>query len=261
MKQLKSSVGDLRALFARTIALRDIAEPLASFDHGQSSDEVRTFMEQRGYDIVGLRESGVVTGYVLRADLVDGVAGKHRRAFGAGEVLPDSEPLLAAFAVLRDKRHVFITVLGHVGGIVTRGDLQKAPVRFWLFGLVSLLEMQLLRVVRVRYPAEAWTCQISIERLEGARRVFADRQRRKEELDLSDCLQLGDKAAVFMKDAELFALSGFASKQALEDFFKDIGALRNGLAHANDILSGRWPALADLIEHLENFLVRLEGCA
>ena len=56
---------------------------------------------------------------------------------------------------------------------------RKLPVRLWLFGLVSLLEMQLLRVVRVRYPAQAWTCQISIDRLEGARRVFADRQRRK----------------------------------------------------------------------------------
>ncbi len=261
MKQLKSSVGDLRGLFARTIALRDIAEPLASFDHSQPAAVVRGFMEQRGYDVVGIRESGVVTGYVLRADLVDGLAEKHRRAFAAGDVLPDSEPLLTAFAALREKRQVFITVFGHVGGIVTRGDLQKAPVRLWLFGLVSLLEMQLLRVLRVRYPAEAWASQISVDRLEGARRVFADRQRRKEELDLSNCLQLGDKAAIFMKDADLFALSGFVSRQALEDFFKDIGALRNGLAHANDILSGRWPALADLIEHLENFLVRLEGVA
>ena len=32
MKQLKSSLGDLRRLFARTITLRDIAEPLVSFD-------------------------------------------------------------------------------------------------------------------------------------------------------------------------------------------------------------------------------------
>jgi len=261
MKQLKSSVGDLRQLFARTIALRDIAEPLASFDQSQPADEVRAFMEQRGYDVVGLRERGVVTGYVSRTELLDGAVGNFRRVFGTNEVLPDSEPLLAAFEALREKRQVFITVLGHVGGIVTRGDLQKAPVRLWLFGLVSLLEMQLLRVVRQRYPADAWVKLLTEERCQGTRRVFADRQRRKEEIDLSDCLQLGDKATIFMKDRELFALSGFPSRQALEDFFKDIGTLRNGLAHANDILSGRWPALADLINHLENFLVRLEGVA
>lgn len=260
MKQLKSSVGDLRRMFARTITLRDIAEPLVSFDHTQSAAEVRAFMQQREFDVVGVREHGVVAGYVVRDELADGIAGAHRRPFAPGEVLPDNEPLLAAFAALREKRHVFINVLGQVGGIVSRGDLQKTPVRLWLFGLVSLLEMQLLRVVRERYPADAWASLLSEERVQGTRRVFADR-RRHEENDLSDCLQLGDKATIFMKDRELFALSGFSSKQALEDFFKAIGALRNGLAHANDILSGRWPALADLINHLENFLMRLERIA
>ena len=261
MKQLKSSLGDLRRLFVRTITLRDIAEPLISFDASQSASEIRSFMQHHEYDVVGVRENGVVTGFVSRGELTTGLIGEHRRAFATDMVLPDSEPLLAAFTALREKRHVFITVLGPVGGIVTRGDLQKAPVRLWLFGLVSLLEMQLLRVVRERYPGEAWSSLLTGERLEGARRVFAERRRRNEENDLSDCLQLGDKAAIFLKDPELFALSAFPSKQALDSFFKEAGALRNALAHANDILSGRWPALADLVINLENFLERIEGLA
>lgn len=261
MKQLKSSLSDLRRLFARTIALRDIAEPLVSFDLGQTSSEVRTFMEHREFDVVGVREHGVVTGYVARHKLNGGVIGKHRRTFASDDVLPDSEPLLSAFAALRERRHVFITVLGHAGGIVTRGDLQKAPVRLWLFGLVSLLEMQMLRVVRERYPEDSWLPLLTNERCAGARRLFAERRRRNEANDLSDCLQLGDKAAILMKDRELFALSGFASKRALETFFKDVGLLRNALAHANDILSGRWPALVELVTSLEALLERLEGAA
>jgi hypothetical protein len=261
MKQLKSSLGDLRRLFARTITLRDIAEPLVSFDHSQPAGEVRRLMERREFDVVGIREHGLVTGFALRPDLAGGSAGEHRRPFGSGDVLPDSEALQSAFAALRERRHVFITVLGHVGGIVTRGDLQKAPVRLWLFGLVSLLEMQMLRVVRERYPADAWESLLSDERVSGARRVFEERRRRHEENDLSDCLQLGDKAAILMKDPGLFALSGFASRRALETFFKEVGALRNALAHANDILSGRWPALVDLVTDLEGLLERLEGAA
>ena len=105
---------------------------------------------------------------------------------------------------------------------MTRGDLQKAPVRLWLFGLVSLLEMQMLRVVRERYPADSWVPLLTDERCVGARRVFAERRRRNEANDLSDCLQLGDKATILMKDWDLFALSGFASKRALEMFFKDV---------------------------------------
>lgn len=258
MKQLKSSLGDLRRLFIRTIALRDIAEPLISFDANQSAQGVRALMDRRGYDVVGVREHGVVTGFAVRSELEGGAIGDQRRPFGAGDVLPDGEPLLAAFATLRERRHVFIAVLGQVGGIVTRGDLQKAPVRLWLFGLVSLLEMQLLRVIRERYPSDSWASQLTADRLAGAHRVFAERQRRREENDLSDCLQLGDKASILMKDKELFALSGFASKRALETFFKEVGLLRNALAHANDILQGRWPEVAELVNTLESFLERLE---
>jgi hypothetical protein len=258
MKQLKSSVGDLRDLFARTVTLRDIAEPLVSFDQERPVAAVRAFMEQREFDVVGIRTRGIVSGYVVRGDLENGELSGAQRSFTAEEVLPDSEPLLAAFAALRERRHVFIRIFGQVGGIVTRGDLQKAPVRLWLFGLVSLLEMQLQRLVRERHPDAAWRPLLTAARVSATQQVFADRQRRREETDLLDCLQLGDKATIFMKDAELFRASGFASKQALENFFKQLGLLRNALAHANDIASGRWPALVALVTTLESFLERLE---
>ena len=104
-----------------------------------------------------------------------------------------------------------------------------------------------------------WAPLLTNERCAGAKRVFAERRRRNEANGLSDCLQLGDKAAILMKDKDLFALSGFASKRALETFFKDVGLLRNALAHANDILSTRWPALVDLVTNLEALLEKLEG--
>lgn len=259
MKHLKSSLSDLRRLFVHTVTLRDIAEPLVSFDTSQDAAAVAGFMADRGYDVVGVREHGVVTGFARRTELTTGSIGCHRHPVAPADVLPDSAPLLSAFSALRHNRHVFITVLGHVGGIVSRGDLQKAPVRLWLFGLVSLLEMQMLRVVRDRHPDNSWAQHLSPERLEGARRLFDERRRRHEENDLSDCLQLADKATIMMKDPALFALSGFDSKRSLETFFKEVGLLRNALAHANDILHSRWPALADLAADLESLLGRLEA--
>lgn len=261
MKQIKSSLGDLRRLFDRALTLRDIAEPLVSFDGNQPAAEVQAVMECRGFDVVGVRDFGVVSGFCLRRELGPGSLGAFRRPFAAGDVLPDSEPLLAAFEALRERRYIFVTVLGQAGGIVTRGDLQKAPVRLWLFGLVSLLEMQMLRLVRERYPLEAWTELLSAERIEGAHRVHSERRRRNEENDLSDCLQLGDKATVLMKDEVLFSQSGFASRRSAEAFFKEVGLLRNALAHANDIMKGRWPGLADLVAQLEGLLARLESAA
>src|ERR1035438_7976657 len=101
MKHLKSSLSDLRRLFAHTITLRDIAEPLASFDLGQPASEIRAFMDRRGYDVVGMREHGVITGYWVCAELTDSeTARAHCHAFSHDEVLPDSEPLLSAFKAL-----------------------------------------------------------------------------------------------------------------------------------------------------------------
>jgi hypothetical protein len=258
VKQLKSSVGDLRHLFLRTITLRDIAEPIVSFDVTHDASGVAMFMDQRGYDVVGLRRNGLVTGYASRESLGNGKAGDHWLPFESSRVLPDIEPLLTVLTALRQHQHVFITMLGHVGGIVTRGDLQKAPVRLWFFGLVSLLEMQLQRFIEERHPANSWIDRLTPARVESARLLFEERRRRHEEGSLVDCLQLGDKASLFIKDPDALVLSGFNSRQALERTFKEAGALRNALAHANDILAGRWPALVDDVTQIEFLLERLE---
>jgi hypothetical protein len=259
MKHLKSSLGDLRRLFTRTITVRDIAEPFASFDHSNSAQEVCNLMKKRGFDVVGIREQGVVVGYAVFKEIQGRVLGEYRHSFGAGEVLPDSEPLLAAFSALYNRRQVFINVLGHVGGIVTRGDLQKAPVRLWLFGLVTLLEMQMLRLIRERYPADTWKSLLTEDRVLTANRIFEQRRSRYEENDLSDCLQIVDKAKILMKDEMLFELMEFPSKQLSQSFFNKVAALRDALAHANDILNSPWSEFAQLVGTIESTLERLEG--
>ena len=105
-----------------------------SFDLTQIATEVRAFMERREFDVVGVREHGMGTGYVVRHELESDVIGRHRRAFVSGDILPDSKPLLSAFAALRGTDMFSSPSLGMWGGIVTWSDLQKAPVRLWLFG-------------------------------------------------------------------------------------------------------------------------------
>ena len=44
----------------------------------------------------------------------------------------------------------------------------------------------------------------------------------------------------------------------LEQFVGELESLRNALAHANDIVKGRWPRMADLAVEAESILERLE---
>ena len=195
MADVVSSLAELRALFERSIVARDIAEPFSSFDSDHLASQVRGFMERRDYDIVGVRQDGVVVGYAARSALTSGSVGDHATKPDPTALVAETEPLVAVVEHLRETPWLLVTVLGEIGGIITRGDLQKTPVRMWLFGLVSLFEMQMLRLVRERYPANSWKHLLTTERLANAGGLLDQRKRRNEALDLADCLQFWGQEA------------------------------------------------------------------
>jgi hypothetical protein len=258
MKHLKSTLPNLRELFERSITVKDIAEPLISFDAEKPAIEVRKLLEARDFDVVGVRREGVVAGCARRKDLRDGTLGDHLRPFEAVETLPETTPLLAIFEALRDRSEIFVVLLGQVGGIVTRGDLQKAPVRMWLFGLISLTEMQLLRLVRENFPDDGWKPLISAERLHKAETMLAQRRKTNTAIDLADCLQFGDKRIIIHKHGTLCKQMGFDSKLSCTNFLEDLEKLRDTLAHSQDILAGNWPRIVDLAARTEQLLRKCE---
>lgn len=258
MKHLKSSLSDLRRLFERTVTIRDIAEPLVSFDSDHDAAAVRRFMADHSFDTIGIREHGHVRGYVLRTELASGRVGDHLRDFAAAEVLADTEPLTAAFKVLRDRKQVFVTMLGRVGAVVARADLQKAPVRMWLFGLISLTEMHLQRLIREAFPEHGWKDLLKPDRLARAERLFAGKRARNVETDLTDCLEWADKATIFYRTSRLLELTGQPSTTQAKQLFGRLEVMRNDLSHASDIIQGRWPELADRAEAAETLLQHLE---
>lgn len=258
MKHLKSSYQDLHRIFRHSITAREIAEPLASFEKDHTAAKVRKFLEERNFDVVGIRNEGVITGYALRESLASGVVGDHLLEFKASDVINESDPLLDTLEALKSSRWVFIRFLGNPSGIVTRGDLQKAPMRMWLFGLISLLEMQVLRLIRAAYPNDEWVSCLSPQRRGKANTLYLERQRRNDAIDLAECLQIGDKRNIFSKSEKLQKIVGFMSKTEWVTMMKDIEKLRDKLAHSNGIESASWPKHAQLISQMENCLLKLE---
>jgi hypothetical protein len=258
MKHLKSSLPALRALFDRSITIRDIAEPLVSFDAEHPAPQIRSFMEEKDYDLVGVRQDGLVTGYARRVDLLRGNLGGYHVPFEPAELVPETTPILNALQTVQEHSRAFVVILGHIGGIVTRGDLQKAPVRMWLFGLISLIEMQLLRIIRDQYPGDSWREKINENRLEEAEKLLKERKQKNIEIDLADCLQFCDKRDIVLANADLRRAVGFDSRSKGKVLLKNLEDLRNVLAHAQDIITGRWPGIVDLASSAEDFLRRCE---
>ncbi len=209
---------------------------------------------------MGVRKGGVVVGYANREDMINGVLDDHLKLFEAEAhlLLDESATILDALRRLRDSSRVFVVVMGQVFGIVTKGDLQKTPVRMWLFGMLSLIEMQFLRLIRAVLSDESWTELLTKPRLQAARDMLAVRQHRNEAIDLADCLQFCDKRTIVLQNDRLRTQLGFESKRSGEKILKKLEELRDDLAHSQDIITSRWPELVDLADTAENILAHAE---
>jgi len=258
MKQLKSSLRDLREILERSFTVRQISEPLASFDASTPIEGVRSFMEKKDYDVVGVRDQGLIVGHARRSDVGARTLAECSSPFDPSALIPDSAPLRDALRVLVDAPYLFVLVLDRVWGIVTRGDLQKVPVRMWLFALISLMEMRFLRLIRECYPENSWTSQLSSERVGEAQRLLALRVQRNEAIDLADCLQLCDKRAIIAKTEILRGPLGFASRTKADDALEPLEKLRDNLAHAQDLKPGNWAELMELAARAEDVVARCE---
>lgn len=212
-------------------------------------------MVQSNFDVLGLRENGRVTGYVLREELAEGACDRFRRPFTHDVIIGISTPLIEALPLLVDNPRLFVLDRTNIDSIVTVADLQKSPMRMLLFSLVSLLETYMLEMVRVVYPGESFLAGMSDERKEAARKLLAQRQKRNEEIDLADCLPMCDKRELLIKNADLRQLLGYESNRKARQLFERAERLRDRLAHAQDLTVGSsWKDVAEIAHSVESAL-------
>ncbi|MHC4992290.1 MAG: hypothetical protein ACYTGC_15055 [Planctomycetota bacterium] len=251
-----SSLTTVRRFLQTGFTSRDIAEALISFDEDRSGDAVREQMITKDFDVVGVRRNGFVVGYVHQDDLDEGNCSEKLRYFGTDEIVDADTPLRRLVLMLDERERVFVRLLGPVGGIVTRADLQKPPVRMWLFGLVTIIEHAFGEMIKSDYPDDAWRDQLSQGRLELAERFQAERKRRNQSLDLLSCLQFADKAHIVLKDPETRDRLGIPSRSAAKEAIRNVEQLRNLLAHSHD-LSECWEIIVRLSSRFDDLLDRL----
>jgi len=244
----------LRRVFEESFSAADIAEPLASFDIGTPAAEVRSVMARRNFRVAGIRRDGVICGYVRQEELERETCAEFIHPFDDGDVVADAAGFPEVIMLLNTRPQLFVNVLGEVGGIVTRTDLQKPSVRMWLFGMITIIEMGLTRIIERGYPDGSWRNCLSAGRLEKAQVLLEERQRRNQDVDLLDCLQFSDRGQIVLRNEELRARAGFVSRSRGEQTVKELEALRNNLAHSQDIIANDWDIIVKLTENLTIFL-------
>lgn len=259
MKHLKSKSKEIKDLFKNSILVRDIYENLKYCNVNDDASIVQKTMEELDFDVYGLEDNHVISGYVEQFKLREGICGDYQKIFHPSELIAESTPLLDVLPILRDNQRIFVLERNQVTGIVTRGDLQKAPIRMLLFGLISLLEMNLQKIIRIYYPYESWENLLSKKRIENVKDLLVERKKRNEAIDLIDCLQFCDKRTIIMKNKKIINKIWNGSMKSIKTLLKNIEALRDRLAHSQDIVAGSsWQEIIDLTKKIDILLQQCE---
>ena len=239
-------------LFTEAFTARDIADPLRSFDDRQSSDAVARILREHGQDVAGVRRDGLSVGYLRQDDLDAGDCRQYRRDFRKDQVITGDAPLSDVIDVLTRRDFCFVTSMGDVAAVIDRGCVEKPLARMWLFGIVTLTEMDIGNRIRSTWPDGEWVGYLSAGRRKKAQDFLEERRRRGQHLDLLDCLQLSDKGQILMRDPEQREAFGLTSTEQAKKAIKELVSLRDNLAHASDIVTHDWPQIARMARRIED---------
>ncbi len=250
----------LHRMFFEGFTVMDVAEPLVSFDADADARKVHHFMADRKFDLVGIRVEGLVRGYVRCEELESGICGDVMHEFAPeDDLVTDTASLIEVVRSLSINQQCFVTSLNEVSAIVSLDDLEKPPMRMFLFGLITLSEMLLTEVIRHRYPDDSWQDLLSEQRLGKAKELRAERERRGQNPDLIDCLQYGDKGSILSRDEAVRQALGWESRNAAREVIDELESLRNNLAHVQEIIPTGWRRIVIACSRLDDNLANLLG--
>jgi hypothetical protein len=159
-----------------------------------------------------------------------------------------------ANVVLALSRHdrCIVDLPGGATGFVDREAMQGAVGRMWLFGIITAFELALTEGIRAVGDTVDWAPLLTPARLAKARALQEERAALGRSVPLLDCLQLTDKARITLSisDRPWPILRG-NSKAESQRLVRDLEALRNSLAHAQDIVTHDWAQIARLAQRVE----------
>jgi hypothetical protein len=245
-----------RRMFTELFTARDIAEPLLSFDAGQSCADAARVLDMHGQDVASVRINGTVQGYIRRSDLTQTECTDQIRHFTVDQVVSGNTALTDVVHILTRHDFCFVSLLGEVTGLVRRDDINKPMVRMWLFGLLTMVEMMLVQLIQQYFPNDSWQERVSEARLAKAKAFQAERQRRNQQCTLIECLQFSDKGRILAGHDQAMQRLGFDSIRVAKRAIKELESLRNNLSHAQDIVTHDWAQIARLSQRMEEITRR-----
>ncbi len=252
----------LKDIFIDNVTAKSIYEPLLCCPANSGAEDAKVALKIREFDVAGVKETegGDITGYVVTDELAEGDLSLYVKKIDSELLISDSTPIAEIFSVLNNRNFAFVIYGKHISGIVTKADINKPPVRIYIFGMISLFEMHLNFWVNHLYSVDNWVDIVPEQRLKKAKEIYELRKGKNQDLSLLECLELCDKRDILAKSKEFMDEFG-ENRKSFDSFVKGIEKTRNELAHSqNSIISNiEWAEFIKIVSDAEVFLVKSDN--
>ena len=217
-----------------------------ALDTCQPDDDIGIILTDQkltNFDCIPVRDGGVIVGYVQREQNLSGSVRSQMKSIEESVLVSADLPLPQYISRIHERPFRMVLDGATIQGIVTWSDLQKLPVRLFVFSLVTHLEMVMARSIRRHFPRdEEWLQKISQGRrqnIEEKRQYLARRNLEPPLIELTD----------FCDKRDILAKSLRVDKRFIPDL-KAIEELRNTTAHAGTYAESR-DAVLDFVKCLQ----------
>lgn len=235
-------------VFLKTFSAAHLARPLPSFDVQAPDDVLQAAMVRSGVPVVSLRSAGLVSGWRTSDEITRGVPSTTARPFPE-QVIDQSASFQDVISGLARSPWLLVRSLDQINGVIQLADIDRPPMRMWLFGLITVMELRVNRMIEQFLPDEQWTRYLSPGRLQKAQALREECERHGENRSRLDCLQFADKGRIISCDENLRRLTRFQTRRQVETFAFDLQMLRNKLSHAL-ALADQWATIVELVSNI-----------
>jgi hypothetical protein len=191
----------------------------------------------------------------LRGEPPNGIVGDHMQPLSEDNLIGADAGILAFIKTADHHGCRLVMSAAEISGLVCLADLQRLPVRAVLFALITHLEMVMAAAIRREFDgSQEWKGRLSGDRL---KKLTEKRDQANAADNLVEDLLLtefSDKVTIIRKSP-----SFTNGRERFKDDMRNVRALRDNLAHANEYAATRYAAakVCETVRRTEHWIERL----
>ena len=205
-------------------------------EHETPPSDAAAWLNENGYDAAPVYAHNDPIGFIHTDDVTtddDGdTLNDHLTTLTIDYMISGDTPFTAVLSALIDNPVYFLGGPNHVTGILTRADLNTAPVRIYLFDRITYLEEHLRELVLDKKPDWKNT-PVTTDELDDIEDRYEDAQAANVALEEIHYASFSALETIVTSVEACWETCGFSTKGGADSRLHEVTDLRNDVAHAN----------------------------